>query len=492
MTLESETETEAETEKDKRVCFRCVGEAYLKGEIKKSKIRLKKCDYCGKAGATISIGELTECVDTAFDQHYQRTATGPDDMEYAMMGDREGTYNWERQGSPVADAIAWEAEVSEEIVGDILTVLNDEHGDYEADKMGEETPYGGDSHYERKSVGGGNWLDEWRDVEKALRNENRFFSPAVAQYLKSLFADIDKFKKPDGSPVVVDAGPETGQDHLYRARVFQAEGKLVDALGVIDRELAPPPMILALAGRMNARGISVFYGATHPEVARAEIRPPVGSQVLSAKFKIVRPLRLLDIAALGDLSVEGSVFDPAYGRALERAVFLETLSEQMTRPVMPDDEALDYVVTQVVADYLATQADHPLDGLLYRSAQAPKVGVNVVLFHKASRVSVIERPAGTEVDSSAGSYDGEDWYTEFRVIEWLPKPKPEGDGAPKADKWPLMAIHIPDTYPSGDDREVTLDIDLSAVTVDVIKEVRFEVDSHKVNFSRYNNSDVEM
>ena len=66
-----------------------------------------------------------------------------------------------------------------------------------------------------------------------------------------------------------------------------------------------------------------------------------------------------------------------------------------------------------------------------------------MLFHKASRVNAIERPDGTEVDCSAGSYDGEEWYTEFRVIEWLPKPKPEGEDAAKPDKWDFGAINIP-------------------------------------------------
>ena len=121
MTLESETETEADTEKDKRVCFRCVGEAYLKGEMKKSPRRSgsRNAITAAKPGASISVGELTGYVDAAFDKHFERTATGPDDMEYAMMADREGSYYWERQGSPVADVIGWEAEVSEKIAEDI-------------------------------------------------------------------------------------------------------------------------------------------------------------------------------------------------------------------------------------------------------------------------------------------------------------------------------------------------------------------------------------
>jgi len=49
---------------------------------------------------------------------------------------------------------------------------------------------------------------------------------------------------------------------------------------------------------MNARGVSVFYGAIDPRVALAEVRPPVGSRVAVARFEIIRPLRLLDLNAL--------------------------------------------------------------------------------------------------------------------------------------------------------------------------------------------------
>jgi len=36
---------------------------------------------------------------------------------------------------------------------------------------------------------------------------------------------------------------------------------------------------------MNAGGIAVFYAATAPKVALAEVRPPVGSKVLIGRFE---------------------------------------------------------------------------------------------------------------------------------------------------------------------------------------------------------------
>jgi len=65
-----------------------------------------------------------------------------------------------------------------------------------------------------------------------------------------------------GRPVVVTAGPDTTLDLIWRGRVFQADKPLLQALERPDHHLGPPPPEAASAGRMNARGISLFYGAT--------------------------------------------------------------------------------------------------------------------------------------------------------------------------------------------------------------------------------------
>ena len=103
---------------------------------------------------------------------------------------------------------------------------------------------------------------------------------------------------------------------------------------------------MAAVGRVNARGIPVFYGATDRNVALAEVRPPVGSKVVVAQFDIIRPLQLLDAEALRSLSVDGSVFDPQDLPRKQKAAFLNGLSEEITKPVMPDDEILNYIPTQ--------------------------------------------------------------------------------------------------------------------------------------------------
>lgn len=72
---------------------------------------------------------------------------------------------------------------------------------------------------------------------------------------------------------------------------------------------------------MNARGISVFYGATSRKNAISEVRPPVGSYVAVAEFTLLRTVRLLDLSSLKGLAVNRgfSRFDPEYLLRYERS-----------------------------------------------------------------------------------------------------------------------------------------------------------------------------
>lgn len=181
------------------------------------------------------------------------------------------------------------------------------------------------------------------------------------------------------------------------ARVFQSLEKLEEALKRPDFHLGPPPANLASAGRMNALGLAVFYGATHADVAIAEGRPPVASHVLVGRFEVIRPLKLLDV----------------------EASFLAHLRKQITLPVMPDDEPLEYLVRQAIADYLANLAGPVVDGLVYRSIQHDKGKNNIVLFHKAARVRPLDIPPKTYISAHAFSTDEDGPYPER---EFVPKP----------------------------------------------------------------------
>ncbi|MEX0960255.1 MAG: RES family NAD+ phosphorylase [Burkholderiales bacterium] len=475
----------------KRLCHQCIGEKYLKDEVR-GKGRRGPCSYCGQGARSYTIEDIAERVETAFQQHFRRTPDQPDSWEESLLSDRESDYEWERHGEPVVTAIAEAADIPEEAAQDIQAILDDKCGDFEAVAMGEETEFSSESYYEEKGPSDYVWQEEWRNFERSLKTEARYFSRSAAAHLTSVFNGIDKMLTTDGRPLVIDAGPPKALTSVFRARVFQTDEKLVEALCRPDLHIGPPPAVFAIAGRMNARGISVFYGANDPGVAIVEVRPPVGSQVTVARFDIVRPLRLLDLTALSAVTEDGSVFDPEWATRLERATFLRSLAQRITRPVMPDDEAFEYLSTQAIADFLASENEPALDGIVFPSIQMAGDGLNVVLFHKASRVEAMEIPEGTEIEASTGYTDEEGWEVDYSATEQVPlKTTPKGKN--KEHQQPDLAEFAGGAWSThdADPRKTTLRIDLNMVKVHVVRKVQFQCDEHDVRRHRWEKSDTK-
>jgi len=409
------------------MCFKCAEDEFLRAQIEKDG-HDGTCFYCGQGGKTFSINQMADLVDPALSEFFYRTAAEPPDLACPQEGDRR------RKGQPVADVISDYVGYGE-FAEDIRCVLAERHDEIERGQTDlEEGPFDREAHYARKdSVDAWDFEGDWRRFERSLKSENRYFNRTAGAILTSIFEGIDGHSTISGRPIVVEAGPGMELAVLYRARVFQREAKLKEAMKRPDMGLGPPPPSDAVAGRMNAGGIAVFYAATAPKVALAEVRPPVGSKVLIGRFEVIRPLRLLDLRALELLAdEEGSIFDVEHVRRLQRGKFLRGVSWLVSKPVMPDDQVRDYLPTQAVADFLATAADPPLDGMIYPSVQFagwqhphPRRvfggignGRNVVLFHHAARVQPLDIPEDADISVSDSSPSS--WYGTLSLF-------PEGD-----------------------------------------------------------------
>lgn len=464
------------------ICFECIGDSYLSGLVEKDG-QNAECFYCKEEQACISLEELADRVEGAFERHFARTADEPNSFEYAMQNDREINYEWYREGQETCYAIMDAASLREEIAMDVRDILEFRHEDWDSAAAGMECDFAAEAHYEEIMPEDHEWHEQWNEFEKLIKTEARFFSRTAAAHLGKLFDHIDQMRTRDGESLVVDAGPGTAISELYRGRVFQSEAPLLKAMKRPDLELAAPPAWAAGAGRMNARGISVFYGATSPEIALAEVRPPVGSRVAMARFEIIRPLKLLDLAALGNVMERGSIFDPDYAYRLGRMCFLSTLSNKMARPVMPEDQEMEYLPTQAIADYLSTEGQVPLEGIVFPSVQVGGNGLNVVLFHKASRAEVLDIPAGTEIRARTYSMYEEGPEPDYSVTEEVP-PVDEKEEKKKPTPFDLTMEHWVDPREL-DPRDVSLRIDLESVRVHEVSAVRIETDSHAVSRYRF-------
>lgn len=472
--------TELDSARENRLCSDCVGDLYLKSLIQANGKR-DFCSYCDEEGPTLSIDEVANLFESAFDEHYERTSTEPEDWEYSLVSDRESNYEWERKGEQAKWAILNAGNVSEDVAEAIRTVIEDRHFDFDAAAMGEECPFAEESHYTEKDPGHGEFLILWDYFEKGLKTQSRFFSRSAKLTLDQIFAGISDLHTVGRAPVVVTVGPGTTITEFYRARVFAGQDEeLKTALHEPWKHLGPPPAHAAAAGRMNARGISVFYGAVDIDTALSEVRAPVGSKVALARFQIVRPLRLLDLSAVKSVAVVGSIFDPETIVKLQRANFLEVLSHLISRAVMPHEEASEYLPTQAVADYLASEAG--LDGMIFPSVQAGHQSSNVVLFHQAARVQEVELPPGTEVEVRLENGDSDGFYPDYRVWEKVPSSAHAAFHSPTSSDWPNM---LPLWNHTSDARPPTLAIDLDTIQVHHVKAVTFQTEPHGVNRRRF-------
>ncbi len=146
-------------------------------------------------------------------------------------------------------------------------------------------------------------------------------------------------------------------------------------------ELGSPPDANARNNRMTPAGISAFYGASTREGALAEVRAYSDSPQLSiGAFVTARDMLVIDLV---DLPAVPSAFDEPRRHVRPAILFLREFATDVAVPAQPDDrEHLEYVPTQVVAEYLKHRYEHPdgpVMGVLWRSSLNPDV-IDCVLF----------------------------------------------------------------------------------------------------------------
>lgn len=432
-----------------RICDECVDECHLKALIANSKVIANACTYCGKQKATISIDELAKNADEMIDAFYEPVP----EPEYSVFDNTQ-------EGESLIDVLQSEIGLSDKAAIDLANALGSSWFDYESmqNKNGE------DPHFFPRHSFEEPLSQSWQEMERSLRQEARLVNPTVARVLEEVFGEIHADFADDGSRVITEIPLNT---IFYRARVFQTIDSLETALVHPERNIGPPPTGVATAGRMNSRGVSVFYGSTANGVAVAEVRPPVGSHVAVGAFRSLRALRLLDVERLGSKAVQGSSFDPETTRQLRRRDFLAVLTRRMVMPVMPELEAEGYLTTQAIADYLATNAKLNLDGILFPSAQTDgQKGQNVILFNRASKVlrSEAKYAAGSHAYVLQTDSDG----TRFEPEIWTN----EDDTTPTTTPPPWFAMEHR--------QEPTLELDRNVIEIFEIKGVVYNTFSHQV------------
>ena len=229
-------------------------------------------------------------------------------------------------------------------------------------------------------------LVEWQKLRDELMFQNRFFPSSnidlvrLALLLSHLRIDADEV------PAL-----------WYRARIQNG-----DLPFTID-QMGAPPQRSASHGRANPAGIPYLYLASDQRTAVSEIRPHTGEIACVADFTTSAELKLVDLRwprrMVSPFLLTGAI---EIRRMRSDLPFLERLGDELTRPVVPEAAAFDYIPSQYLCEFIKTCE---YDGVIYRSSVGE--GINLALFdpsncqqgrvdqYRVSQVSVVVTAIGT-------------------------------------------------------------------------------------------------
>jgi hypothetical protein len=348
---------------DKAICWQCFEDKYLK-EIVKNEGEQLECSVCGEERTAFTVERLGERIEPIMLEHFRQG-----DQGYG-----------EQRGDPLS---FWVQEVVGECFGledDIVeAVVAAEH----VDPSDGDVPFFDDAcNYVGSPVSLHGYYARWNFVVQELKYRRRFFSLSAKALFDSLFDGVETMQawsdEGKSHESVVRELPKGSE--LFRARICDSQSLLKDILTDPFKHVGPPPASKARAGRMNADGVVIFYGATDQDTSLAEMRPPLGGDSAVITLRTTKTLRMLDFKRLQNAygGEPLSYFQPDFTEQVEKNAFRRRLHKLISRPVTPGRES-DYLITQTMAEYLAHIHREPFDGVLFESVQRAE-STNVVLF----------------------------------------------------------------------------------------------------------------
>lgn len=200
-----------------------------------------------------------------------------------------------------------------------------------------------------------------RDFIKEIQYENR--NPCETRVLKLL---DDKFTNPH---ITIPVG-----EKLYRCRVIKNEDDLEknrepNFYGYNSKESFVPPRGATRDMRANYRYIPYLYCANDPYLSLIETRPRLGAKVSIATITVTQKLVLLDF----------TVQHKPKKMPESKYNLFSDLSELYSKPIADDDNTLDYIPTQFIAEYAKKLG---YDGIIFTSSLAPEiVSANLDLYN---------------------------------------------------------------------------------------------------------------
>jgi hypothetical protein len=369
------------------LCPYCFGDLSFRRRLKELRPKFPrelKCDF-HPARSGLPTDAIAPLVDAVISNNY---TTGDYGKTFSSLDDDKG--NWEQNGASLVEIVAELTGADDDDIA--RTVVNQLIDDDPYDSRdGDEPFYQDDQNYVQFRNDFNSRSEAWAQFKVEIVYNRRFFSNLARERLTQIFADIYWQNNNVGKPVVYALKPDEGM-RIFRARQIDSPALRTEALEDPANKLGSPPKQFRSPGRMNAAGVPAFYGAFEIDTCVAEIRPSVGSTIVGAAFRLVRPLIVLDTTRFARPIQARSIFSPVYTDRLEQWSFMQSFMHEISRPVLPNDTQLDYIPTQAVAEYLnsvlkvkVAKVECGIDAIIFASAQAPG-GLNIVFFGDAAIV----------------------------------------------------------------------------------------------------------
>lgn len=336
------------------------------------------CDFHGtKKG--VPVAAVAKILDPVIRENY---ASGPDDPN-----------SWE-DGQDLRELLddltgADDGDVVSELIGALID------DDYYDPRDGDDPFYVEDNQYTSYQE-----LDRhselWKRFRDHLLHSQRFFSAQGLDLLKKIFGDVHLQRDAAKRPPVYLISPGDASASFYRARIAKTDDQLAKIRNNIVNELSPPPKRLRSPGRLNPAGIAAFYAAYDQQTCFAELRPSVGDIVAVAKFTITKPICVLDMTRFSAPPKPENIFVPNRVSRVAQWLFMQKFMKEISQPISSEEQYLDYLPTQAVAEYLLNHHKAEIknqrrciDAIIYQSAQRPD-GKNIAILGSAAVVGDVK------------------------------------------------------------------------------------------------------
>ncbi|SIR41594.1 RES domain-containing protein [Pseudomonas putida] len=209
---------------------------------------------------------------------------------------------------------------------------------------------------------------EWEEFKQEIKHTNRFFPQA------SIYSTIFRQATTAAGSIVLFQlieqlkTPIYPRENFYRARISDSPLK--------SDQMGSPPASIVSGGRANPVGVPYLYLAENIETCINEVRPTNSTKIYVSEAFPKNELFLLDLTEPRTACSAASFEEDQLELVLNLLNLLEIFSNDLSKPVRPENGHLEYIPTQFLCEFIKTEAR--LDGIIFNSSFAS--GKNYVVF----------------------------------------------------------------------------------------------------------------